>query len=94
MLAYAKFALSSADREELLADRLPYVESVVVPTRVPRLPVLRDSDDLEFLALARHAGADAVVTGDADMIAVRTQFDIPILTPAESRDWLAQGRLG
>lgn len=90
VLAYPKFALSSEDREELLADWLPFVESVVVPARVPRIPSLRDPDDLKFLALARHARADAVVSGDADLLAVRAQFDITILPPAEARILLSK----
>lgn len=90
VLAYPKFGLSAEDREELLGDWLPHIESVVVPARVPRLPALRDPEDLKFLALARHARADAVVWGDGDLLAVRAEFDIPILAPADARALLGK----
>jgi len=53
---------------------------------------VRDDHDVMFLALARCARADALVTGDSDLLAVGTQFEIPILTPAGFEDWLGQRR--
>ena len=41
-----------------------------------------------FLVLAAVAQADALVSGDGDILAVRDQFHIPILTVAEFADWL------
>ena len=85
VLAYAKFALTADERAELLGDYLPFVETVAVPSQVSNLPIPRDPADLPFLLLARHARADALVTGDGDLLALRTGFDIPILKPAEFR---------
>ena len=42
---------------------------------------LRDPNDLPILALAIASGADCLVTGDKDLLALAAQF--PILTPAE-----------
>jgi len=41
VLAYPKFKLTAADREELLADYLPYCRSVRMPARLPKLPQCR-----------------------------------------------------
>ena len=44
----------------------------------------RDPDDDRLLALARAARADAIISGDADLL-VLTQFEgIPILDPAQA----------
>lgn len=83
VLAYPKFQLAPDEREELLADYLPFVEIVRLPRRLPKLPKCRDPDDLMFLALARAGRANAVITGDSDLLAVRDRFSIPILTADE-----------
>jgi len=44
---------------------------------------LRDPDDAAVLACALAARADAIVSGDADLRALGTYQEIPILTPAE-----------
>ena len=85
VLAYPKFALTADERSDLLADYLPFIETVIVPGQMPKLPIPRDLADLPFLALARHARADALLTGDGDLLALRSDFDIPILTPSEFR---------
>lgn len=41
VLWHSKFELSRADREELLADYLPYCRSVRIPMRLPKLPACR-----------------------------------------------------
>lgn len=52
------------------------------------LPDIRDADDIIFLVLAAVAYADALVSGDGDIQAVREQCHIPILTVAGFADWL------
>ena len=44
---------------------------------------LRDPDDAAVLACALAARADAIVSGDADLRALGTYQEIPILNPAE-----------
>jgi putative PIN family toxin of toxin-antitoxin system len=70
VLAYPKFKLDASDREELLADYLPWTEVVTVPDPPPEVPDCRDADDLPFLHIAVAGRAEAIVTGDADLLAV------------------------
>jgi predicted nucleic acid-binding protein len=42
-------------------------------------PSLRDPDDVHVLGCAVSAGADAVVTGDRDLLALGTYAAIPII---------------
>ncbi|MGH2659911.1 MAG: putative toxin-antitoxin system toxin component, PIN family, partial [Actinomycetota bacterium] len=51
------------------------------PTEVPR--VARDPDDDEVLAAAVVGAAEAIVTGDRDLLSLGTCEGIRILTPAE-----------
>ncbi|MBU6163322.1 MAG: putative toxin-antitoxin system toxin component, PIN family [Myxococcales bacterium] len=92
VLAYPKFRLSPGEQQTLLGDYLPWVETVRLHTTPTGLPPVRDDHDVMFLALARCARADALVTGDSDLLAVGAQFEIPILTPAGFEDWLGQRR--
>lgn len=82
VLAYPKFKLSQGDREELLAEYLPFAEVVEMPTDIPDLPQCRDEHDQKFLGLAVVGKADAVVSGDSDLLEMAEAFPIPILTVA------------
>lgn len=88
VLAYPKFKLTRDERETLLADFLPYVETVKIDITPEGLPDIRDAQDIIFLVLAAASRADALVSGDGDIQAVRERFHIPILTMAEFTDWL------
>lgn len=66
VLAYPKFRLSAQDREELLADYLPYVQTVRTPSPPPAVPDCRDPMDLPFLHLAVVGQALVLVSGDRD----------------------------
>lgn len=70
VLAYPKSRLSAHEQEELLADWLPWVEVVRMPDPLPPVPRCRDPHDLPFLHLAVVARADALVSGDADLLAL------------------------
>lgn len=59
-----QFKLSRADREELLADYLPYCRSVRIPARLRKLPVCRHANDQMFMELAAVGKAAWLVTGD------------------------------
>ena len=80
ILCYPRFGLSPHEREDLLADYLPYCEPVTVSTPPP-IPDCRDPFDRPFLELARAGNADALVTGDKDLHSLAPAFPIPILTP-------------
>lgn len=90
VLAYPKFKLTSAEREAVLAEILPFAEAVDLPVRLPPVPGLRDPGDRPFLELAIVARADALVTGDRDLLVVAPRFAIPILTPAELQQRLSR----
>jgi len=45
--------------------------------------ISRDADDDKFLALAVMGQADAIVSGDGDLLELGTHDGIPIVTPAE-----------
>ena len=83
VLAYPKFRLSAEDQAELLGDYLPAATVVSVPEPPPAVPPCRDRHDLAFLHLAAAGRAHALVTGDADLLALAGQTPWRILTLAE-----------
>jgi putative PIN family toxin of toxin-antitoxin system len=91
VLAYPKFKLSPADREELLADYLPYCRSVRTPSRLPRLPQCRDVNDQMFIELAAVGKADFLVTGDKDLLALAPEFGRRIVKAEAFLERLAAG---
>jgi putative PIN family toxin of toxin-antitoxin system len=91
VLEYPKFALSRQDREELLADFLPYAEVCPEPARHLGDVECRDPHDQVFLDLAIGSGADLLVTGDADLLALAGQVGVAIVTPAELRKRVEAG---
>lgn len=78
VLAYPKFRLSPAEREELLADYLPYAKVVTLPDPPPAVPDCRDRFDLPFLQLS-VAGKAMLVTGDRDLLVLAGKTAFPIL---------------
>ena len=75
VLAYPKFRLSSAEQDELLADYLPYSETVRIPQPPPTVPDCRDMLDLPFMHLAVAGKAQALVSGDRDLLAIAAEFE-------------------
>ncbi len=74
VLAYPKFRLSAAEQEELLADYLPYVQTVRIPQPPPAVPACRDPLDEPFMQLALVGKARVLVSGDRDLLAVSDAF--------------------
>jgi putative PIN family toxin of toxin-antitoxin system len=70
VLGYAKFKLSAAEQEELLADLMPWVQVVRVAGPPPAVPDCRDPFGLPFLHLAVAGRARALVSGDRDLLAL------------------------
>ena len=79
-IAYPKFKLSASDQEELLAEYLPFCESVRIPTKPPKTPTCRDPFDVPFLQLAIAGGAALLVTGDKDLLALKSNLPFAIVT--------------
>ena len=74
VLAYPKFRLSVSDQEELLADYLPYAETVRIPDPAPAVPNCRDPFDEPFMHLAVAGRAQALVSGDHDLLSLAAEF--------------------
>ena len=91
VLAYPKFGLDAEEQRDLLDDYLPFCETVPVPDPPPAVPECRDPFDRPFLELALAGRADALVTGDADLLALAGAFPVPILSPAAFRRRLSGG---
>ena len=89
VLSYPKFELSADDIEHLLADYLPWCEPVTV-SEPPRVPECRDPFDQPFLELALCGEADALVTGDRDLLALAPEFPVPIVTARAIRPQVAE----
>lgn len=88
VLGYPKFKLTRDEQEMLLAEFLPVVQNVKIEATLYGLPDIRDADDIIFLVLAAVGSADAPVSGDGDILALKAQFHIPILTVTEFANWL------
>jgi len=73
-LAYPKFRLSSQDQEELLADYLPYTQTIQIPHPPPAVPECRDPMDLVFMQLAVAGLAKVLVSGDQDLLVLTDKF--------------------
>ena len=87
VLHYPKFRLTRDEREDLLGDYLPWCETVLVSNPID-VPDCRDPFDRPFLELALTAGADALLTGDRDLLVLADVFPVPILIPAAFRQRL------
>jgi putative PIN family toxin of toxin-antitoxin system len=89
VLTYPKFRLSRTEQHDLLADYLPWAETVRIANPPPRTPDCRDGHDVPFLQLALAAKADALVTGDADLLVLAPVRKLAIITPAAAIDRLS-----
>lgn len=81
-LAYPKFRLNTAERQELLADYLPYCTVVTAVADVPAVPRCRDPLDVPFLKLALVGKAACLVTGDQDLLGLKLPA-CTVAAPAE-----------
>lgn len=90
VLAYPKFRLSKAEQEELLADFLPYAQTVRMSQPPPVVPECRDAMDLPFLQLAVAGQAQVLVSGDRDLLAIAAEFEQASACPILSLDVFCQ----
>lgn len=74
VLAYPKFRLSPQEQTQLLADYLPYAQVITMPKTPPAVPECRDPYDVMFMRLARVGQADALVSGDKDLLTLAEVF--------------------
>ena len=84
-----RLRLINKTAHEVLAD---YVSAVTVLQPQPLAqPVCRDPDDDEVLALALLAEAQAIVSGDNDLLALQRFEGIAIITAAQALQQLEVG---
>ena len=90
VLTYPKFRLSADERDELLADYLPYAEVVGAAKSSSAAIKCRDPHDQAFLDLATTGKAKWLVTGDQNLLALAGRAPFQIITPAEAIALLAR----
>ena len=84
-LTYPKFRLTPAEVALLVEQELlPYAE--VVDATVDATGVCRDEHDDKFLALAASGGASYLITGDRDLLVLKTFGNTQIVTVREILD--------
>ncbi|MDR0933997.1 MAG: putative toxin-antitoxin system toxin component, PIN family [Burkholderiaceae bacterium] len=84
VLAYPKFRLSRNEIGQLLEDILPFLETWPVVGADGHIDGLRDAQDAVFIHLARQSGADALVSGDEDILALQGAIaNCRIIHPAD-----------
>ena len=72
----------------MLADGLRKYVTWFPEARIPRPPELRDPKDLPVLAAAVAAHADVIVTGDEDLLSLKSFQGIPIMKAREALEKL------
>ena len=75
-------AQAGVNLDQMLGD-LRVVSEIIDPPPLATL-TSRDLDDDNVLALAVASRADAIITGDDDLLALASHAGIPILTPAHA----------
>jgi putative PIN family toxin of toxin-antitoxin system len=83
VLQRRKFKLTSEEQRELLADYLPYCETVKITKGCP--VQCRDVKDQPFLDLAHSGKGDSLVSGDRDLLVLAGKTKFRIEAPEEYR---------
>lgn len=82
-LSNRRFRIPEDQIVDTAAAYLDYCERIAIPDPPPATPICRDPSDQMFLILAYQAAADYLVTKDPDLLALKDESEIPIVTPAE-----------
>jgi putative PIN family toxin of toxin-antitoxin system len=80
---YPKLKWSHDSQRELLEGAVVPVSERAIPYAGPLRKACRDPQDEIFLRLALGAQADALVSGDKDLLALEGHYPFPILKPAD-----------
>ena len=82
VLAYPKFKLTENEIQYLLyAEILPFCK--VVPTKSGPAIISEDSSDDMFLRCCEVSNAKALISGDSQLIALKSYGNASILTPSQ-----------
>ena len=90
ILAYPKFRLTADEQMEALDGYIPFCEAIAIMKSCP--VYCRDAKDQQFLDLAESGKADALVTGDDDLLALAGPQAFLIETPEAYRRRFAGGK--
>jgi len=82
VLGYPKFELDADEVMALLADYVPFTETVREPAAPGPVPEAPDADDQKFLDLAVAGRAALLVTGDAALLGVTPPAGLQIVNPS------------
>jgi len=85
VLAYPRFGLTAPEINALIEEEiLPWCDVVEIGAAVEDIHgICRDPGDDMFLSCSVAAGADAIVSGDRDLLDLGTFRGIPILSVAD-----------
>lgn len=84
VLGYPKFKLEHEDIESLLADILPWTETVEMDISHDAIKSLRDKDDAVFIRLSQATGAAFLISGDKHLLELCDTFpELHIVSLAE-----------
>jgi len=81
---YSLYKAITYETAATLAARFRAACYEATPARITPPAALRDPDDVHVLACAVTAEADAIVTGDNDLLALESFEGIPIIKAAEA----------
>lgn len=83
VLGYPKFKLSKEERNDLLAEFLPFAETFVLDTNQnDDVPLCSDKNDQMFLNLAYQSNIQFLVSGDKDLLELNQSVEFNIETAA------------
>lgn len=78
-LAYPRFSLSEEESESMVDEYiLPFAETVHSPQLLK--PACRDPKDDKFLSCAKAGRADAIISGDQDLLVLEEFAGTPIIS--------------
>ncbi len=89
VLSYPKFRLEKDEIQSLLADYLPFAETVVVKSN-RAFPQCKDVNDQMFIDLALQENAEVLVSGDSDLLEMDINH-LCIETPAQYEQRISNG---
>ncbi len=81
--------LDLEDRKAILHDLGAAGVWVDIPAQLAARGFSRDADDDKFIHVALAASADAIVSGDQDLLVLSRIGDLPVLTPGQACALLA-----
>lgn len=82
-LSDPRFGLDDEEIPNIAAIYLDHCVRVEIPEPHPDTPKCNDPSDQKFLILAYHVRADALVSNDNQVLALKPESEIPILNSSE-----------